>query len=47
MKKNTIKNLFWGLVLITVLLVASHYDYKYQQEDKQAFDACVIVDSEE
>lgn len=36
MKKHTIKNLFWGVLLGIILLIASHYDHENQKEDRQA-----------
>ncbi len=36
MKKKTYKNLFWGVLLVIIILIGSHYDYEYQIEDKQA-----------
>lgn len=33
MKRSTIKNIAWGLLLIVVLLIASHLEYEQIQED--------------
>lgn len=36
MKKSIVKNVFLGLLFVAVVLIASYYDYKYQQEERQA-----------
>ena len=35
MKKDKIKNLLWGALLVIILLIASHYDHESQKEDRQ------------
>lgn len=39
MKTRTIKNLLWGLVLMAVLLLASHLEYKWMLEEIAAEEA--------
>lgn len=36
MERKTIKNLLWGVLLVIILLIASHYDHESQKEDRQA-----------
>lgn len=47
MKESVIRNILWGLLIIIILLIASHYDYKCQQEDRLSFDTCKLTDTED
>jgi len=47
MKRATIKNLLWGLLLIIILIIASHYDYKYMIEDEQVHEAIMEENANE
>jgi hypothetical protein len=47
MKKKTIINILWATLLVLVLLVASHYDYKYQQEDREIQEEMRAADAEQ
>lgn len=44
MKNKNVKNIFWGVLLIVILLVASHYDYKYYIEDIESRENCIALD---
>ena len=38
MKKNTAKNLFWGIVLILLVVFLQSLEFDMEMEDKQAIE---------